>query len=979
MGAMMNPSYLYSGLDQRTRNLQADLDALGGGDSRTANMGLHVVIDDIRGRRQSKILWQLDNFVGLRNPQMTSDASAASMSYFSATSCQTISEVLSSDSSGDIRGNNKRGSSSKPIFLDIADWSLDGYNNCIIGYGARGSGKTLTLFGPNAHSTRFPKCLCKRILESLYTRDNITIALSCWALRRNQVIDLCEDYGKSVSPSTSNDSKNRGFAMIECGDIKTALQVLYHARAKCGGVEATDPSNDLPDSKRAHFFLRITLFMATEEKCGGEETNKKGRVSHIHIVDLVGTSPLENRKCNELNEQDKECRREISLQYAALAKVLQQMKSASDNANSEEEAIMTNPLQVSSARDSKLTMMLAPLIQGNVRTNIMLFLKDHEGQYKHCKSALMSLKDICETVSACHVNYHLVEKSSLEMRHPDRVLSPKPQYYSTLQKYWHTHGTADSVPPSAALIDLLQSSQAQYPKPNSVTTSQKAISDSIDEHQSPKEEAPSSSQNGPLMNDYFELMAEKVVDGMDKEAPGGEPTLISLAAEPMDQYSEYVSYDNEDGGTKNDDFMAQRGVQEGGEWDESSFHEGAMLDNHLTPSDVDLHLQDQVHGNTPGLLEALQMEKKSRILAEGKLLDLKDDLLEKMTAREVELDEAKVEIIRLKTKLRQVSADRNIQEIYDTFEEDVKRLNNENSALRRRNLAMEERLSSLELENSSNHSSSKNNIEGSRASQSIELSSSDKWVDGNGEFSGVSVSNLRSKLRTVSRENVALKSQIEEFKKKERLSLISDRAAMETSNRIKSLNTEYRKVMKQFEAERDMTHRLQCEIMELKQHRSRLEENESFLKSERMRLIQSVRSLQNQVIEVVQDKKNVEKLNKFIEKHSPSSPKKVYRPGSSHRRDFLDFSEPPKTVPRRNNLILNEGDGDKKFNNRKDQRSSSPTPAPIPTPASEISRHAHVVSQTTSGNPRAFSAYKSLLASNRSNIPQAMRQAPIWQ
>ena len=51
-----------------------------------------------------------------------------------------------------------------------------------------------------------------------------------------------------------------------------------------------------------------------------------------------------------------------------------------------------------------------------------------------------------------------------------------------------------------------------------------------------------------------------------------------------------------------------------------------------------------------------------------------DDLLEKMTAKEIDLDEAKVEIIRLKTKLRQVSADKNIQDLYDTFEEDVKRL-----------------------------------------------------------------------------------------------------------------------------------------------------------------------------------------------------------------------------------------------------------------------------------------------------------------
>merc|ERR1711871_1729116 len=115
-------------------------------------------------------------------------------------------------------------------------------------------------------------------------------------------------------------------------------------------------------------------------------------------------------------------------------------------------------------------------------------------------------------------------------------------------------------------------------------------------------------------------------------------------------------------------------------------------------------------------------------------------------------------------------------------------------------------------------------------------------------------------------------------KKKERLNLIADRAATETSNRMKSLNTEYRKTMKLLDAERDVNHQLQSEIVELRGQRSQLEESERFLKSERLRLIQSVRSLQNQVMEVVQDKKNVEKLNKFIEKHSTNSPKKIYKP-----------------------------------------------------------------------------------------------------
>merc|ERR1712023_198711 len=123
-------------------------------------------------------------------------------------------------------------------------------------------------------------------------------------------------------------------------------------------------------------------------------------------------------------------------------------------------------------------------------------------------------------------------------------------------------------------------------------------------------------------------------------------------------------------------------------------------------------------------------------------------------------------------------------------------------------------------------------IVGSKMRQSADVLCSEKWIDMNGDFSSGSVSALRSKLRTVSRENMAVKSQLEELKKKERLNLIADRAATETSNRMKSLNTEYRKTMKLLDVERDVNHQLQSEIVELRGQRSQLEESERFLKSE---------------------------------------------------------------------------------------------------------------------------------------------------
>jgi hypothetical protein len=115
------PSYLYSGIDSRTKSLQNDLEELGGGDTRLTNMELHVVIDDLRGRNKSKILWQLDNFLGLKDPlaqNTLTPSKSISMTYYPVTSVQTISSMLSVSDSD-----------SKPLEEEISDWALDGFNS----------------------------------------------------------------------------------------------------------------------------------------------------------------------------------------------------------------------------------------------------------------------------------------------------------------------------------------------------------------------------------------------------------------------------------------------------------------------------------------------------------------------------------------------------------------------------------------------------------------------------------------------------------------------------------------------------------------------------------------------------------------------------------------------------------------------------------------------------------------------------------
>ena len=115
-----NPSFIYSGLDPKTKSLQKDLEDLGGGDTRLANMDLHVVIDDLRGRNKSKILWQLDNFLGLKDPLAppgtSTPSKSISMTYYPVKAVKTVSDLLS---------NNIV----KPLQEEISDWALDGFNS----------------------------------------------------------------------------------------------------------------------------------------------------------------------------------------------------------------------------------------------------------------------------------------------------------------------------------------------------------------------------------------------------------------------------------------------------------------------------------------------------------------------------------------------------------------------------------------------------------------------------------------------------------------------------------------------------------------------------------------------------------------------------------------------------------------------------------------------------------------------------------
>ena len=164
-----------------------------------------------------------------------------------------------------------------------------------------------------------------------------------------------------------------------------------------------------------------------------------GTVSYCYLVDLAGLVSTDNTAFHKLPEQEKITSRSTNLQLQCLLKVLGEMralstaaatnsltpaqaaltavrtlqqqqqhsaasKHPSKQATSSNYSLSTNAasiMKMTSARDSKLTTILAPIIQGNVKTSLMLFLDDGEAHAQEVYSLLNSLNGVTDIISAC--------------------------------------------------------------------------------------------------------------------------------------------------------------------------------------------------------------------------------------------------------------------------------------------------------------------------------------------------------------------------------------------------------------------------------------------------------------------------------------------------------------------------------------------------------------------------------------------------
>lgn len=383
------PSFLYSGIDQETIKLNNELNELGGGNTQVSNIKLYASINSSLKKDDHQVLWDYRTMIGIRDINLPRNSPITkSMKYYPLNSIHTY--PFSDD--------NYRPPSN--LFSNIADDMIqtinDGFNSSLISIGMNNNINKSKLifgrFGMDNTTTIESNCIVNHILTQLYDQANhnttnmiTTIALSSWFIQSdNKMIDL-------MIPIVSNNIEPLQFCSIEAPTIDIAYQLLHESRSRAPGCLPIT-NNSLIESKKGNYFCRILIHKQLKSNISNDD---QGTLSYLYIIDLNNMVSVEDKYFKRLNIEDQILCRANNLQLQTLFKILQEMRTLSMKAQINEYTPIESSfsllnrtnnqlheqgynnkknsnhinyesiIKITSARESKLTSILAPLIQGS--------------------------------------------------------------------------------------------------------------------------------------------------------------------------------------------------------------------------------------------------------------------------------------------------------------------------------------------------------------------------------------------------------------------------------------------------------------------------------------------------------------------------------------------------------------------------------------------------------------------------------------
>jgi hypothetical protein len=345
----------------------------------------------------------------------------------------------------------------------------------------------------------------------------------------------------------------------------------------------------ITEADRSHFFLRIVVHQQPSDNTVASADSRRmciGTLSHIHIVDLVGSSPVEGRQFNLASEEDRIARRETQLQLLSFTKVLGEMaamnreseefraEGPSSHINKTNNSVgvrMTGSVAgvaLTSARDSVLSSILAPIIQGNCKTVIVGFVKDGANHINQTRSTLAALDGVTSISCAAYrvrgvsllslpmidheiainTNYgHAVQVvQALRSNSPGSIARSSRENTSTQQQYTHSYApravsnddTDLSIDENIDLMKIASGDFLHRPK-------QSNFQSNADTHDASKDRSRSLSAGSTVLRESFDN-TDHQHGGKPSTAQGstGMGVLDSIMGEFHDLMAEMQSHNS---------------------------------------------------------------------------------------------------------------------------------------------------------------------------------------------------------------------------------------------------------------------------------------------------------------------------------------------------------------------------------------------------------------------------------------------------
>jgi hypothetical protein len=284
-----------AGVPDELVDLSAELESLGGGDTRVGEAAVYCRIRPIEpglGEPQVVTVGGTGSHVLVRDPH-----SAEGMPVQQALRRYRVSAggaIGGPEANAPGAGGATQADVFASLGADVFEWWLSGFNATLIAHGQSRSGKTHTLFGPAAAvygALAPPEAtgLVPRLLSRVYgiaeasgaRAPELELAVACYEVRHSGVVDLL---APPPADGAAGQPPGHEVATVAAPSLLDALSLLATAQARslnwavaaAGGGSRTL----VPVPGRASFVLQLTLRNA-----------RRACTSTLHIVDLVGVAP----------------------------------------------------------------------------------------------------------------------------------------------------------------------------------------------------------------------------------------------------------------------------------------------------------------------------------------------------------------------------------------------------------------------------------------------------------------------------------------------------------------------------------------------------------------------------------------------------------------------------------------------------------------------------------------------------------------